>query len=609
LKNQAKRKRSLSIYAALRPLGPAGGPVTALSTGLEKRALLVDGKVALLAGRKVDQAGVVGVDQIGDAAKKGSVPAEQQASSASGDCSGALRFDLKLGSNGEETISFICPVLPGRRAVGHKWDGTSEWAQLDEARPNPAEGGALQPDPGLEYYGALDVNREVARLFEAASAYWQEFTTRIQVKVPDPKWAASLASISGHLALCLNEGAPDVSVVNYNVFNRDGVYTANVLQKSGHSDVASRIIDYFFQHPFNGRIYPEADNPGQILWLAGQQWMFSRDEAWAKRVYPSAKRLAEMVEYYRTTAGPHWVSLNSLDFGGVVPEAERQELKPGRCDGQHPEYTEAFDIAGLRYASVVARAAGKLQDSFKWMSLGEKLMGTYERRFSGRLAKEYGSYCVLWPCSLYPTRFGRAFDQFKSISAQEPAGWRYFPLATSHQGLMTGVRECGYKTLASHLDHEQMKGWYLLDEGGKSGPGGWQYARTTWDSGVAMPHGWAIAEFWLLMRDSLVHEDGNRLVLFAGIPPDWFKDPTGLALTALPTHFGLLSVSYGYKEGKATLKIEGEAAPPGGFALHIPEPFKVELEGKSKKRVQVMPSGELSIPAGVKEVELVLTTG
>jgi hypothetical protein len=427
------------------------------------------------------------------------------------------------------------------------------------------------------------------------------------VKLPDPKWAEALAAISGHLALCLNEGAPDVAVINYNVFNRDAAYTANVFQKSGHPDLASRIIDYFFQHPFNGRIYPEADNPGQILWITGQQWMFSRDEQWAKRVYPSIKRLAEMVEYSRTTPGPHWVSMTSLDFGGVVPEAERQELKPGRCDGQHPEYTEAFDVAGLRFASVLARAAGQSQDAFRWMSLAEKLIGTYNRQFGTRLAREYGNYCVLWPCALYPMRFGNSSDQFKTITAQQPNGWRYFPLATSHQGLLTGTRECGYKTVQSHLAHEQMKGWYVFDEGGKSGPGGWQFARTTWDSSVAMPHGWAIAEMWLLIRDSLVHEDGNKLVLFDGIPPEWFLDPSGLVLGGLPTHFGALTLTYTYKEGKATLKMEGTAAPPGGFGLRIPESISFELDGKSKKTVQLLPGKELSIPAGVKEVELLLT--
>ena len=42
-------------------------------------------------------------------------------------------------------------------------------------------------------------------------------------------------------------------MVNYNVFNRDGVYVANILQKAGRADLAAEAIDYFLAHPFNGR--------------------------------------------------------------------------------------------------------------------------------------------------------------------------------------------------------------------------------------------------------------------------------------------------------------------------------------------------------------------
>ena len=83
--------------------------------------------------------------------------------------------------------------------------------------------------------------------------------------------------------MAMNEGAPDVAVINYNVFNRDGVYVANILQKSGNKELAGQCIDYFLKHPFNGRVQPEADNPGQILWAIGEHWKITRDEEWLKR--------------------------------------------------------------------------------------------------------------------------------------------------------------------------------------------------------------------------------------------------------------------------------------------------------------------------------------
>jgi hypothetical protein len=184
-------------------------------------------------------------------------------------------------------------------------------------------------------------------------------TERIKLALPDKRWEGAFGAIIAHAAMEMNEGAPDVAVVNYNVFNRDGVYVANIFQKSGNTELAVDAIDYFTKHPFNGRSYPEADNPGQILWAMGRQWQFAKDKAWARRIYPSARKIAKMIEYYRMTGGPHWVQMDSLDFGPTLTDEKRRELKPGRCDGHHPEYTEAFDIAGLHGASILAEAIGE----------------------------------------------------------------------------------------------------------------------------------------------------------------------------------------------------------------------------------------------------------
>ena len=382
--------------------------------------------------------------------------------------------------------------------------------------------------------------------------------------------------------MSMNEGAPDVAVVNYNVFNRDGVYVANILQKSGRFDLAEAAIDYFLSHPFNGRVAVEADNPGQVLWAMGEHWLLSRPpyggRKWLGRVYPSAAKIAAMVRYCRTTPPPHYVRATSLDFGdalppgkpGDLPAHRRQALKPGSCDGHHPEYTEAFDIAGLRAAALMARAAGKEADAAEWARLADALSEKYDQQFGAKLPNGYGSYSVLWPCRLYPIGAGKAYEQFRRVGAQKPAGWRYFPLATAHQGLLAGNREAGYATLSAHLDHEQMRGWYAFDEGGESGAGGWRHVRTTWNSAVAMPHGWAIAELWLLLRDSLLFEDGGRLVLLAGIDPAWFRDDRGIVVEGLPTHFGACSFTYSVKGRTGTLKLTGEAKPPGGFVLRAP---------------------------------------
>jgi hypothetical protein len=310
-----------------------------------------------------------------------------------------------------------------------------------------------------------------------------------------------------------------------------------------------------------------------------------------------------MIKYYRTTPGPHWVSPTSLKFGDALPKEERQKLEPGRCDGTHPEYTEAFDIAGLWRAAALAQAMGEEKDAGDFSGLADSLLAVYDARFAADLGKEYGSYCVLWPCRLYPLSEGPACERFKKVGGQKPGGWRYFPLATAHQGLLAGGRDAAAATIASHLDHEQMRGWYAFDEGGKSGAGGWGFARTTWDPSVAMPHGWAIAEMWLLLRDALLFEDGDRLVLLGGVPAEWFTGKQKMAVENLPTYFGACSFEYVRIEGGAVLTLPGPAAPADGFTLRLPGPLKATVK-IGNKAAKGMRGGDFWLPPGTKRAEI-----
>ena len=344
----------------------------------------------------------------------------------------------------------------------------------------------------------------------------------------------------------------------------------------------------------------------------GQHWKFTRDKAWLRRIYPSARKIAEMIQYYRTPPGPYWVNLNSLEYGDALPRKERMELKPGRCDGFHPEYTEAFDIVGLRIAGDFAEIMGQAGEAQQWRQRAEQFLVEYDRRFGKSLSKGYGSYSVLWPCRLYPLDKGNAHGQFAGIGKQELVTWRYFAPATAHQGLLAGNRQAGYGTVDLHLDHPQMRGWYAFDEGGKSGSGGWHHLRTTWphskiepdkNHAVAMPHGWAIAEIWLLMRDCLAYEQDDRLVLFGGVSPDWFTDAQGMTVENLPTYFGKLDLRWTRTPQGAVLELGHQVQPPDGFILRLPLSLRTRLVMKGKS-VARDPMGDYFLPKETTKAHL-----
>jgi hypothetical protein len=608
LTNPTDAEIRLTFFAVVRPMGPAGFPIRKMANSPD--ALHVDAHPALLAATPPTASTVAATDDPAALTAAEADTSTRTVDSPAGDASGALRYVLTLKPNQTTTLGFLCPVLPGRRVLPHQWDGKSTWAQFDLAPYNSPDSADPQPSPGTEYYKSLKIDD----LFAQAAEYYKDLTGRATLTLPDPRWADALNAITAHAALAMNDDAPDVTAVNYNVFNRDGVYVTNILHKAGRPDLAARCIDYFLKHPFNGRVEPEADNPGQILWVIGEHWRFTRDDAWLERVYPSVKKLADMVRYYRTTPEPHYVWDTSLDFGDALPKDQRKRLKPGACDGHHPEYTEAWDVAGLRAAAECARALKNDADAATFTTLAADLFKKYDATYGNHLAKEYGSYSVLWPCRLYPIASSasapspgtpgegrgeglldltKAVTQFKSIGVQKSTSWRYFPLAKSHQGLLAGNRDAGHKTINTHLDHEQMsppfirdpqgsapsptptQGFFAFDEGGKSGAGGWKspdgkpLLRTTWNGDVAMPHGWANAELHLLIRDSLVHEDGDKLILLAGIPPEWFRKE--FTIENLPTHFGPLTLAYKPDDAGAggKLLLSG-AEPPAGYVVRTP---------------------------------------
>ncbi len=78
-----------------------------------------------------------------------------------------------------------------------------------------------------------------------------------------------------------------------------------------------------------------------------------------------------------------------------------------------------------------------------------------------------------------------------------------------------------------------------------------------------MPHGWAISELWLLMRDCLLFENvREQLVLLAGVSPDWFRHPEGMEIRGLMSYYGSCDLNWVPQENGAILKLSGTAAPP-----------------------------------------------
>ena len=97
-----------------------------------------------------------------------------------------------------------------------------------------------------------------------------------------------------------------------------------------------------------------------------------------------------------------------------------------------------------------------------------------------------------------------------------------------------------------------------------------------------MPHGWAIAELHLLIRDSLLYEDGHKLVLLAGVPLEWFTNKDGVEVKDLATHFGKCSFKLERLGDETVVTVSTERDVPGGVVVRAPQGVKLSgsLNGK-----------------------------
>jgi hypothetical protein len=152
--------------------------------------------------------------------------------------------------------------------------------------------------------------------------------------------------------------------------------------------------------------------------------------------------------------------------------------------------------------------------------------------------------------------------------------WTYFPVGEAHNYLLLGERERAWQTIEWYFANQSAPGTYGWPEGERDENSVlllWQQTRG-WDRiRFVTPTGWTLSEMFLLLRDCLVREEGDALVLGLGVPATWLEQP--FAVHDLPTHFG--RVSYQYDPHKRVLAVSVERPVDGGIRSAFPGEMRV----------------------------------
>jgi len=276
------------LYVAIRPLGPAGGPVKAISAIDNGRTVLLNGTPAIQFDPAPTSFGATsfnsGGDDISRWAKRGSVPLGQSISSDSlGLARGAAVYHLHIDP--KKSLSIYARLA------------------LRNADRRDSLTGELSSSDAL-------------RQFNEVAGWWKRTLEKVDITANEPfgrdTYYASIACI------LMNSVGNQLRVTNVRhpvTYLRDGVYMLNAIDQAGLHDRAKQYLEYFVKHPWSGaesQEGPEGDAPGKLCWIIGEHFRLTHDIGWLRSVYPFLLQGADLILFLENP-----VDGETREIGGV----------------------------------------------------------------------------------------------------------------------------------------------------------------------------------------------------------------------------------------------------------------------------------------------------
>ncbi|MGQ9524343.1 MAG: hypothetical protein ACUVTZ_05805 [Armatimonadota bacterium] len=605
LRNGYSADAEISAYLVLRSVGPAGGPVSSLGLADDWDTVEVNGCALVYAERRPDGWGCVSYAETGkdvsEYLRKGTLPESRSVTDISTWASGALEYRLRLRPGEQVELAWVFPV--------HAQHPLLQWV-----------------DPMDREVTALERERRCVD-------YWKQTLGTIDLQVPDTRFKEAFFAQLVHMWTATVDGDVRISNISYPLWwLRDGVYILNALDKGGFTEFAEHACERIAYRDAFGGFGAEADGPGQGIWAITEHYRLTRDLGWLDQMYPHLKRRAELIMQMRRAEAPiklfsEFCTPDALlnPAIDVLCLAAEDGLVRGRMDWHFPlVWVNSWSLDGLRRVAQAAEALGhgadvrRYSDEFRQYS--EALLRVLPKRFG---ENERDFCCILWPTQAVPPRhptvtaaFQRWWKEHRCPNGQyrrEPL-WTYFEVAQAHNYLFLGDREKAWATIDSFLTHHAAPGLYAYHEGegDENSSGLWQRIRGWNPVPKVMPHGWTSAELFLLLRDCMVYESRNFLIIGAGVPASWMTAGGEIGIDNAPTYYGRASWRAALSGNVLRVAIEAERPPDGGYVLCLPLTGGVDtLTVGTTVIPEVVERGGLLIPAQGQRttVEVVLAEG
>lgn len=333
---------------------------------------------------------------------------------------------------------------------------------------------------------------------------------------------------------------------------RDATYLINGLDKLGFHKESERILLTYPSRQRQSGFFlsqrGEWDSNGQAIWTLAEHYRLTHNKNFLKKVGSSIARGAKWIAYKRRTN-----MYLAAGYRGLMPPGLSAEHF-GLDDYYY--WDDFWSLAGLRDAAFTAQNLGKdaknFENAYKQLDASvEESLRYVESRLAKKImpispSRRMDSAAIGCLAAYYPCRLIEANDQ-RLLNTIDFLEEKCF----INGGFFHDVNHAGFGTYLTihiaqcYIGNRSQKAvdimnWILSV---MSSTFTWPEAihpRTLGGTIGDGHHGWAAADFILMIRNMLFLEENKRLVITPVIPLSWLKKKEKIVVRQAPTYFGQL---------------------------------------------------------------------
>jgi hypothetical protein len=376
---------------------------------------------------------------------------------------------------------------------------------------------------------------------------------------------------------------------------RDSAFMLHALDKLGfHTQAEQKIWHFLKTQDRDGSFAKqegEWDATGQMAWVILQHFKLTGNRPFLENAYPALLRGARWINRKRMESAG-----NGTAHAGLLPAGLSAEHL-GPCDYYY--WDNFWGMSALRNAAEAARLLGHESDYLKWTCHARDYWRDIERSLQqagkhGELdflpASPYrrldsgaiGSLAAIYPLHLLPEKHPRAIHTLQLLEENYLQGEGFFQehfhsgincYLTAHlaQCLLLQGNPRIWRMVRYLLKHASStftwpEAFHPITLGGCMGEG---------------HHGWAAAEWILLLRNLLFYEKGKNLLVTPLLRESDLKPGNVFTITNAPSSFGRITTTVfaGKKEVVLELANDYELAEPKAIHWKLPfEPVSVSVD-------------------------------